>query len=119
MSLRRVSVGGEPVRSAPLPSPLMSKVRLGIVGLGNIGKFHTGYLLEGKISRCELAAVSDAYTPNLEPFKAKGIPTFEKCEEMIRSGKIDAIVVATPHFLHTSLGIDALENGLHTMIEKP
>src|SRR5258708_5693874 len=63
---------------ATLPLP-MSKVRLGIVGLGNIGKFHTGYLLEGKISRCELAAVSDAYTPSLEAFKAKGIPTFDKC----------------------------------------
>ena len=97
----------------------MKTVRLGIVGLGNIGKFHTNYLLEGKISRCELAAVADAYTPNLEPFKAKGIPTFEKCEDMIRSGKIDAIVVATPHFLHTTIGIDALKNGLHTMIEKP
>ncbi|NJN05331.1 MAG: Gfo/Idh/MocA family oxidoreductase [Rhodobacteraceae bacterium] len=97
----------------------MKQVRLGIVGLGNIGKFHTGYLLDNKISRCELAAVSDAFTPNLEAFKARGIPTFEKCDEMIRSGKIDAIVVATPHFLHTSIGIDALKNGLHTMIEKP
>jgi predicted dehydrogenase len=97
----------------------MKKVRLGIVGLGNIGKFHTGYLLEGKISRCELTAVSDAFAPNLEPFKAKGIATFEKVEEMIRSGTIDAIVVATPHFLHTTIGIDALQNGLHTMIEKP
>ncbi len=97
----------------------MQHVRLGIVGLGNIGKFHTGYLLEKKISRCELAAVSDAFAPSLEPFKARGIATFEKCEEMIRSGKIDAIVVATPHFLHTTLGIEALKNGLHTMIEKP
>ena len=97
----------------------MSKVRLGIVGLGNIGKFHTGYLLEHKISRCELAAVSDAHKPNLDAFALKGVPTFDTCEEMIRSEKIDAIVVATPHFLHTTLGIDALENGLHTMIEKP
>ncbi len=97
----------------------MSKIRLGIVGLGNIGKFHTGYLLEDKISRCELAAVSDAHKPNLDAFALKGVPTFDTCEEMIRSEKIDAIVVATPHFLHTTLGIDALENGLHTMIEKP
>ncbi len=97
----------------------MSKVRLGIVGLGNIGKFHAGYLLEEKISRGELAAVSDAYKPNLDAYAMKGIPTFEKCEDMIRSGEIDAIVVATPHFLHTTLGIDALQNGLHTMIEKP
>jgi predicted dehydrogenase len=97
----------------------MKQVRLGIVGLGNIGKFHTGYLLEGKISRCELAAVSDAFAPSMEPFKAKGIATFDNAEEMIRSGKIDAIVVATPHFLHTTLGIESLKAGLHTMIEKP
>ena len=97
----------------------MSKVRLGIVGLGNIGKFHAGYLLDGKISRCELAAVSDTHASNREPFQARGIATFEKCADMIRSGKIDALVVATPHFLHTTLGIDALKNGLHTMIEKP
>ncbi len=96
----------------------MKHVRLGIVGLGNIGKFHTSYLLDKKISRCELTAVADAFAPNLEAFKGK-VKTFEKSEDMIRSGEIDAIVVATPHFLHTSIGIDALKNGLHTMIEKP
>ncbi len=97
----------------------MSKVRLGIVGLGNIGKFHTGYLLAGKIARCELTAVSDTHGPNLEPFAAQGVATFSDCTEMIRSGKINALVVATPHFLHTTLGIEALRAGLHTMIEKP
>jgi len=45
----------------------MKNVRLGIVGLGNIGKFHTGYLLDNKISRCTLTAVSDAYAPRLKP----------------------------------------------------
>ncbi len=98
----------------------MKNVRLGIVGLGNIGKFHTGYLLENKISRCTLAAVSDAFAPSLEPFKSKpGVKTFASAEEMIRSKVIDAIVIATPHFLHTTLGIDALKNGLHIMVEKP
>lgn len=98
----------------------MKNVRLGIVGLGNIGKFHTGYLLEGKISRCTLTAVSDAYAPGLKPYEGRaGLKTFAKCEDMIRSGEIDAIVVATPHFLHTTLGIEALKAGLHVMIEKP
>jgi predicted dehydrogenase len=98
----------------------MKNVRLGIVGLGNIGKFHTSYLLENKISRCTLAAVSDAYAPSLEAFKSKpGVKTFAKVEDMIRSGDIDAIVIATPHFLHTTIGIDALKNGLHIMVEKP
>jgi predicted dehydrogenase len=98
----------------------MKHVRLGIVGLGNIGKFHCGYLLDKKISRCELTAVSDAFAPSLEAFKNKpGLKTFASAEEMIRSKEIDAIVIATPHFLHTSLGIDALQNGLHVMVEKP
>src|SRR5215212_6363453 len=98
----------------------MKNVRLGIVGLGNIGKFHTGYLLDNKISRCTLSAVSDAYAPGLKPFEGKpGLKTFASVEEMIRSGEIDALVVATPHFLHTTIGIDALKSGLHVMIEKP
>jgi len=38
---------------------------------------------------------------------------------MIRSGEIDAIVIATPHFLHTTIGIEALQAGLQIMVEKP
>jgi predicted dehydrogenase len=97
----------------------MKQVRLGIVGLGNIGRYHADYLLNQKISRCELTAVSDAYLPSLEPFKNKPLKTFERSEDMIRSGEIDAIVIATPHYLHTTIGIDALKNGLHVMVEKP
>ena len=98
----------------------MKHVRLGIVGLGNIGKFHAGYLLDKKISRCELTAVSDAFAPGLAPYQNRpGLQTFASCEEMIRSGAIDALIVATPHFLHTTIGIDALKNGLHVMVEKP
>ena len=98
----------------------MKLVRLGVVGLGNIGKFHTGYLLENKISRCQLAAVSDAFAPSLEPFKGRPhLKTFASCDDMIRSGEIDAIVIGTPHYLHTTIGIEALKRGLHVMVEKP
>ena len=97
----------------------MSHVRLGIVGLGNIGKFHAEYLLSGEVPRCELVAVSDWHASNLRPFQARGLSTYESWEEMIRSKKIEAILVATPHFLHTPIGIDALQNGVHAMIEKP
>ena len=40
--------------------PAMTKVRLGIIGMGNIGQHHHGYLSAGKVSRAELVAVSDA-----------------------------------------------------------
>lgn len=38
---------------------------------------------------------------------------------MLTSGTIDAVLIATPHFFHTSMGIAALEAGLHVMVEKP
>ncbi len=95
----------------------MNKVRLGIIGLGNIGKFHADYLLSGKISRCEVTAVSDAVPANLERYKQ--LKTFESSEKLIRSGAVDAVIVATPHYFHTTIGVDALQNGLHVLVEKP
>jgi predicted dehydrogenase len=38
---------------------------------------------------------------------------------LIRSGDADAVVIATPHYQHTTLGIAALKAGLHAMVEKP
>jgi predicted dehydrogenase len=74
-------------------------------------------LQKGKVSRGELAAVSDSYTPNLANYKH--LKTFESSEAMIRSGEVDAVIIATPHFLHTTIGIDALKNNLHVLVEKP
>ena len=38
---------------------------------------------------------------------------------MIHSGALDAIVIATPHYQHVSLGMEALDAGLPLMVEKP
>src|SRR4051812_35539918 len=97
----------------------MKKVRLGIIGLGNIGKHHAGYLLDGKLSRCELSAVASVAPAELELYKNRGPALFTKGEDLIGSGLCDAVVVATPHYQHTTLGMAALEAGLHVMIEKP
>ena len=94
----------------------MNKVRLGIVGLGNIGKYHTEYLSQGKVPRAELTAVCDAFAP-LERFAP--LKTFKDPKALFRSALIDAVIIATPHYQHTTLGIAALEAGLHVMVEKP
>lgn len=95
----------------------MSKVRIGIVGLGNMGYSHAQQLLAGKISRLELAAVAD-----LDPAKLARVPQvkgFKTAAEMMASGLIDAILISTPHYDHTTIGIAALKAGLHVMVEKP
>jgi predicted dehydrogenase len=95
----------------------MTKVRLGLIGLGNIGQHHATYLTAGKVSRAELVAVSDAFPAKLEKFKS--LKTFTDGEQLLRSGLVDAVIIATPHYQHTTLGIAALERGLHVMVEKP
>ncbi len=95
----------------------MNRVRLGIIGLGNIGQHHCGYLTAGEVPRAEVVAVSDAMPAKLE--KHKPLHTFTDGEELIRSGLVDAVIIATPHYQHTTLGIAALKQGLHVMVEKP
>ena len=97
----------------------MNKVRLGIIGLGNIGQHHCSYLLDGKISRAELTAACTPSSTGLEKYRGRVPHLFTNGETLIRSGECDAVIVATPHFQHTTLGIAALEAGLHAMIEKP
>ncbi len=96
----------------------MNTVRLGIIGLGNIGKYHADYLLNRKVTRCALTAVADAFTP-LDRYAQESLKTFTDGEALIRSGLVDAVVIATPHYQHTTLGISAIEAGLHVMVEKP
>ena len=95
----------------------MTKVRLGIIGLGNIGQHHHSYLSAGKVTRAELVAVSDAVPGKLEKYKP--LKTCSDGEELIRSGLVDAVIIATPHYQHTTLGIAALQHGIHAMVEKP
>ena len=97
----------------------MKTVRLGIIGLGNIGSHHADYLLAGKIKRCELKAVSALSTDKLDSYQKRGLKIFDDGGELIRSGEVDAVIIATPHYQHTTLGIAALQAGLHVMVEKP
>ncbi len=95
----------------------MKKVRLGIIGMGNMGKEHLKYLQAGTVDRCELTAICDVVPEKLEPFAP--LKSFASSAELIRSGEVDAVVIATPHYDHTTIGIDALDNGVHVLTEKP
>ncbi|MEM0896965.1 MAG: Gfo/Idh/MocA family oxidoreductase [Verrucomicrobiota bacterium] len=95
----------------------MDKVRLGIVGLGNMGLAHRQNILNGRVSGLEVTAVCEMSGRFPDP--ADGEKRFTDTAEMIGSGLIDAIHICTPHFSHTTIGQQALEAGLHVMVEKP
>jgi len=97
----------------------MQNVRIGIIGMGNIGKHHASYLLEGKVAQCQLTAVCNPSPEKLADYPSKGIEVFGDALELIRAQTVDAVIIATPHYQHTTLGIAAFEAGLHLMVEKP
>jgi len=95
----------------------MNKVRLGIIGMGNMGKFHADYLLAGKVSRCELTAFTEPSGVSRDRYRQ--LEHFDSAVKLLRSGKVDAVIIATPHFSHTTIAIEALEQGIHVLVEKP
>jgi len=94
----------------------MDKVRLGVIGLGNMGRTHAEQNVP-KARGCELAAICDIDEKRFAPFP--GVKAFTDSRDMIRSGLVDAVLIATPHYDHTTIGINAMENGLHVLVEKP
>ncbi|MCE0524168.1 MAG: Gfo/Idh/MocA family oxidoreductase [Methylacidiphilales bacterium] len=92
-------------------------VRIGIAGLGTMGSGHARSILEGKIPRLQLTAATDVVAG--QAATVPDVPFFPTPEAMINSGLIDAILIVTPHFSHTTIGIAALKAGLHVLVEKP
>jgi len=100
----------------------MEKVRLGIIGIGNMGSSHCKNILAGKVPEIELTAVADRREARREWCKEnlpETVQIFEEGDELIEKGAVDAVLVATPHYDHPRLIIKALENGLHALSEKP
>ena len=99
----------------------MKKVRLGIIGLGSQGSGHTRNILNGLSPELELTAVCDIDPERLAIHKETfgEFPAFIHSEDLIRSGLVDAVLIATPHYFHPPISIDAMEHGIHVMCEKP
>ena len=100
----------------------MKKIRLGIIGVGNMGFSHAQKVQDGKCPDMELAAVADINSERLEWVKKElgdGVECFDDAVKMLDSGLIDACIVAVPHYGHTEYAIECMKRGIHTMVEKP
>jgi|LSQX01.1.fsa_nt_gb predicted dehydrogenase len=94
------------------------EVRLGIAGIGSMGAAHLGSIAAGNIKNARVTALCDIDPEQMKPY-GDTYKTFTDSAKLIRSGEIDAILVATPHYSHTTIGADALKQGIHTLVEKP
>lgn len=100
----------------------MDKVRYGVIGIGNMGSGHVRRFFGGEVPHAELTAVCDVKQERLDWAKSicgDKVAYFTDSHELITSGLVDAVLIATPHYGHPIIGIDAFENGLHVLSEKP
>ena len=96
----------------------MNQVRMGIIGLGGMGQQHVRFVRE--LPEAELTAVSDIDEKITKEISEKyKVPGFVDYKELLESGLVDAVLVATPHYFHPPIGISAMERGIHCLSEKP
>ena len=102
----------------------MEKVRLGIIGVGNMGVPVSKLIaFEGECPEIEVAAICDISQDRrdwaVKTFADKNVKVFADAEEMMASGLIDAVYIAVPHYDHPTLAKLAFQYKLHVMCEKP
>ncbi len=96
----------------------VKKVKLAIVGVGNMGSGHCGTV--ENINNIELVAVCDTNRARADEIAAKhSVQAFYSHKDLLKAKVADAVAVATPHYDHTTIGIDVLKAGLHLLVEKP
>ncbi len=96
----------------------MEKVRFGVIGVGGMGSAHAKIIKE--LEETELTAVSDMDKETADKVsKEYAVASFTDYKKLIESGLVDAVIVATPHYFHPSIGVAAMEAGIHVLVEKP
>ena len=100
----------------------MSTLKLGIIGIGNMGSAHCKRFLNKELTDCELTAVCDIDPAKLDWVKENigaDIKQFSDYHELLDAHVCDAILIATPHYDHPIIAIEAFEKGYHVLSEKP
>lgn len=96
----------------------VDKVRIGVIGTGGMGSGHCAWMHE--IPEAELTCVCDI-DPQVaqEASKKFEVPAFTSADELLRSRLVDAVIIATPHYFHPTIAIEAFKRRIHVLSEKP
>lgn len=101
---------------AELPLTTPKPIRVGVIGVGNMGQHHTRVL--SRLKNVELVGVSDVNVElGLDTASKYRVRFFEDYHSLIE--RVDAVCVAVPTRLHHSVGMNCLRTGIHVLIEKP
>jgi len=99
----------------------MKKLRVGLIGAGGFGLIHlNGYT---KNNNCQLVAVASRTNKHAkyaaEQFNIPNIYVEDNWKEMLRKENLDIVSICTPNYLHYPITIEAIENNINILCEKP
>lgn len=92
----------------------MTTIKFAIIGLGNIGKRHAEHIMQQ--ANAELVAICDTDESKARLFD---LPFYSNIESLLANTDATVLCVCTPNYLHEKHTIDALQAGLHVVVEKP
>lgn len=102
-------------------------IKTAVLGVGNMGSRYASIIQEGDVKGMELSAltrVKGAYRDLLKSSIDSGVPVYESADalfEAVERGalRLNAVIIATPHYAHEELAVRAFKNGLHVLCDKP
>ncbi|MDE6550243.1 MAG: Gfo/Idh/MocA family oxidoreductase [Clostridia bacterium] len=96
-------------------------VGFAVIGVGRMGSRHADNLAKGRVRGARLVALCDIDAAVRDKYSSryKGVKIFSDYRELISSGIADAVVIATPHYMHVEIASATIAAGIHTLVEKP
>ena len=98
-----------------------NNLRIGVIGVGNIGFVHATCIFQGSVTGAVLAAICDRKEHLKQEMSGyfPGVPFYADYREMLRNERIDAVIVSVPHPSHSEIAMEAFRAGKHVLVEKP
>lgn len=98
----------------------MSKIGIGLIGLGVHGRRYAAHLLRGDVPDAELAAVCRRDEGKGRRFaEENGVSFYGDYRDLVRAEGVDAVAVVTPSPDHLGMCVAALKAGRPVLVEKP
>lgn len=96
----------------------MRKYNTAIIGCGTISEMHANVI--SSLPGVELISVADIDNDRVEAAARRyGCKAYSSYRDVISDPDIDTIHICTPHYLHSTMAIDAMKAGKHVLTEKP
>lgn len=100
----------------------MDLVKVGIIGIGNMGSSHALKLNKGEVEGAVLTAICDVSEERIgwaKEHTSGDVQLYQDEDMFLNEADMDAVIIATQHYNHPEVAIKAFKKGMHVLVEKP